>query len=361
MRHWYRIEAKTDDPSVAELFIYDDIGKSWWDDDTVTAVQFIHDLRALAAGVTTLNVRVNSLGGDPFDAFAIANALRDERMTKGRTVHVWIDGIAASAASVVIMAGDSIRIADNGLVMIHDPFTIGLGNATEFRKLADNLDTIRDSIVATYRWRSELSEEDLRQLMAEETWMDADEAIARGFATEKVEGVAATARFNGRALARLSVPEKYRTRARAVIPPAPARRIAAVATDVLRICRDAGCVDVAESLIVAQATLEEASARAAVEKHARDAETARVTEIRALCRAAKLTRLADGYVNARMPLADVKSHLTTITALLDDGIGHIDSTLEPDGAGRRSTPEIDVLAIYKERNRRPEDHRESRS
>lgn len=218
MRHWYSIQ-NTAEPAHAELLIYDTIGPSWSDDSAVTAKQFVQELQALPSSVTKISVRVNSPGGNPFDAVAIANALREQRTLKKRSVEMTIDGLAASAASIVIMAGSPIRIAKNALVMVHDPLSIGIGNSTDFRKIADDLDRVRDVIVATYRWNSSLSDEELRGLMRAETWMDADEAIAKGFATETTEAVTAQARFTASALSKFSIPDKHRRRAQSIFQP----------------------------------------------------------------------------------------------------------------------------------------------
>src|SRR5690606_18599525 len=123
-----------------------------------------------------------------------------------------IDGLAASAASIIAMAGQRVRMADNALLMIHNPWTVGIGNAAEMRKTAETLDTGRDTIIATYRWHATLDEKDIADLMDAETWMEADEAIGWGFATEKVEGLKAAASLRPQAIAKLEIPEKYRAR-----------------------------------------------------------------------------------------------------------------------------------------------------
>jgi ATP-dependent Clp protease protease subunit len=115
------------------------------------------------------------------------------------------------------MAGSKIHIADNALVMVHHPYTISVGNAAEMRKMADTLDQIAEAIIATYRWHSELSEDEIRQLMDAETWMDADTAIANGFATEKVEGLQVAASIDARAMAKFKVPAEFKARVDALL------------------------------------------------------------------------------------------------------------------------------------------------
>jgi len=196
MRQWYQMRAKEADATVAEVLIYDFIGD--WIDGMfgfgVTAKSFMDELAALPESTKVIRVHVNSPGGDVFSAVAIANALRDQRVSKGRRVEMVVDGLAASAASLIIMAGDSIQMADNGLVMVHDAWTVKQGNAKDLRAEADRLDQLRDAaIVPTYQWHVKLSAPAILELMAKETWMNADEAIALGFATEKVEGLRAAA------------------------------------------------------------------------------------------------------------------------------------------------------------------------
>jgi ATP-dependent protease ClpP protease subunit len=327
-RQWYRIVAQADS-DVTELFVFDSIGKSFWDDSTVTAKQFVADLAALPESVKTIRVRVNSPGGDVFDAVAIANALRAERTEKGRTVEMSIEGLAASAATIITMAGDPIRIVKNGLVMVHNPHGFVYGTAEDMRKIAGLLDKVRDTIVATYRWHSELDAEALVALMDETTWMTAEEAIEKGFATELVEdAVKATAQFRPAALVPLGeIPAKHRATVEAwtakpaePTPPSPAPEPPkpAAAKDVLARCRAANLLELAEPLIEAALPLDQVEARLAA-----------ATEIRALCITAKFPELAAGYIQAAAPAAVVRAHLTTLGAKFD--AIEIDGTLPPDG------------------------------
>ena len=133
-----------------ELLIYSDIGESFFY-DSVSAKSIKSQLDGMTGA---LSVRINSPGGDVFDGFAIYNLLAQY---EGQvTVH--IDGLAASAASVIAMAGDEIIMADNALMMIHDPWTISVGDSSEMRSTADLLDKIKGSIVTTYLSKSSLSE-----------------------------------------------------------------------------------------------------------------------------------------------------------------------------------------------------------
>ena len=168
-----------------ELLIYTDIGESFFY-DSVSAKSVKAQLDSMTGD---LSVRINSPGGDVFDGFAIFNML--DQYEGKVTVHV--DGLAASAASVVAMAGDEIVMADNALMMIHDPWTISVGDSTEMRTTADLLDKIKGSILTTYLSKSGLDEADIADKMAAETWFSADEAIEYGFATAKASEKASIA------------------------------------------------------------------------------------------------------------------------------------------------------------------------
>jgi ATP-dependent Clp protease, protease subunit len=357
-RQWFTFKNKAADESVAEIHILDVIGS--WDDDWiarnfgydmgVTARAFVEQLAALPEDVKAIHVHINSPGGDVQAGINIANALR-EQMSKGRTVETFIDGMAASIASVIAMAGSKVHIADNALFMIHDPWTIGIGNAGEMRKLADILDTMRDQAVATYRWHSELEPEAIAELMTAETWMDADEAIANGFATDKIEGLRAAASIDARGVAKLTVPDKFKDRVKGFVKPteeAPPAPVAAAAVEVMRLCREAGCMELAEGLVTAQATAETVKAEVAKAKAAKAAADARAKEINALCAHAKLPELATGYINGAMPMADIKGHLVTLTARLSST--EIDGGLAPDHTTHRSR--INTKDIYARLNGR---------
>ncbi len=349
-RQWYRFSNQASNPAVAEIYILDAIGS--WDDDWfarnfgldmgITARQFVEDLAALPSTVNTIHVHINSPGGDIQAGINITNALRQQQIAKGRTVETFVDGIAASIASVIAMAGSVVHMADNALMMLHDPYCGMIGNAGELRQQADVLDTMRDQIVATYRWHSDKPAEDLIAMMAAESWLNAEEAIAAGLATDVVTGLRAAASISRAASGALKVPEKYSARVLAFLAPAPATRTPAGAQDVLRICRVGEVLDLAESLIGEGLTLEEAQARVDTAKASRTASAERETVIRAAFASANLADLADGYVASGMPLATVKAHLVTLTARLH--AGEIESNLPPSHG--RAKVAIDVMGFY---------------
>ena len=164
-----------------EILLYGPIASSRsWFNDTVTPQEFARDLESLNGKDVT--VRINSGGGDVFAAHAIHNQLV---AYKGR-VTVIIDGLAASAATIVAMAGQKIIMPSNSMMMIHNP-AIGMDDyytAEDLQKYVDALTAIKGSIVAAYKKRCKLSSEDLEILMDAETWMGAQECLDKGFADE---------------------------------------------------------------------------------------------------------------------------------------------------------------------------------
>jgi ATP-dependent Clp protease, protease subunit len=171
------IRMKADD--VAEMLIYSVIGEDFFGEG-VTAKAFRDQLKTIKA--KTLNLRINSPGGNVFEAAAILAALDD---WKGR-IEVDVDGLAASAASVVAMSGDRVRMASNAMMMIHDPYTSVRGSAEEMRSTAEVLDKVKGQIIATYQRRSKRSEGELSAMMSAETWLVGKDAVDAGLADEVV-------------------------------------------------------------------------------------------------------------------------------------------------------------------------------
>lgn len=170
---FWNFKSQTND-DVAELSVYGDIGE-WLD---VDSREFTSQLKGITA--KRLNVRINSGGGSVFTAQAILSSLRRH----SAEVVVYIDGLAASAASVIAMAGDRVIMPANAMMMIHNPWTGTYGEAKDMRKMADTLDSVRDSIVAAYREKTGLEDSAIIELMDAETWMTGEEAVANGFADE---------------------------------------------------------------------------------------------------------------------------------------------------------------------------------
>ncbi len=159
----------------AEILLYDEI--SWWG---ITAEAFKRELDAITVG--TINLRINSPGGDVFDALAIYNAVREHPAR----VITHIDGVAASMASVVALAGDEVRMAENAFLMIHDPWALVIGNSTDLRQEADLLDKVAGSLHMAYEQKTGKSRSDIDAWMKAETWFTGEEARAAGFVDEVI-------------------------------------------------------------------------------------------------------------------------------------------------------------------------------
>lgn len=181
MSRWYEIRNSAAAES-AEIFIYDEIGGFG-----VGAQAFIADLKPLAG--RHLHVRINSPGGDVVEGNTIFNALT--RHKGGVTIH--IDGLAASMASVIAMAGAPVIMADNALLMIHNPWTVGSGDSKDLRKAADVLEKIQENIVSSYEKKTGLERAEIQRMMDEETWLNATQAVEAGFADLVEEGLPAAA------------------------------------------------------------------------------------------------------------------------------------------------------------------------
>ena len=159
------------------LFLNGTIAEESWFDDDVTPELFKEELNA---GTGNITVWINSPGGDCVAAAQIYNMLMDY---KG-DVTVKIDGIAASAASVIAMAGTKVLMSPVSMMMIHNPATIAFGDKTEMNKAIEMLDAVKDSIMNAYEIKTGMSRAKISHLMDAETWMDAHKALELGFADE---------------------------------------------------------------------------------------------------------------------------------------------------------------------------------
>jgi ATP-dependent Clp protease, proteolytic subunit ClpP len=184
-RFWNWIPPETTNPDTQEdvrvLRINGAIAEESWLDDDVTPAVFESELNAGSGPVT---VWLNSPGGDVVAAARIYNMLLDYP----GTVTVNIDGIAASAASVIAMAASHVAMSPVSMLMIHNPATLAMGDKTELSRALDMLESVKDSIINAYQLKTGLSRAKLSKLMDAETWMDATAAIELGFADELLTG-----------------------------------------------------------------------------------------------------------------------------------------------------------------------------
>ena len=172
---WLQVRnAAPDDSGPAEILIYGEIGADWFGNSGVGAEAFVEELRAIPAA-REIVVGIHSPGGSVWDGLAIYNQLRSRQAR----VTVRIDGVAASIASVIAMAGKRIVMAPASRLMIHNPYAMALGGAPALRKAADELDRVGELLASIYCERTGCSREDVLAWMSAETWFNANEEIGR--------------------------------------------------------------------------------------------------------------------------------------------------------------------------------------
>jgi len=176
-RKWYSIKNEDKLGRFAEVMVYDEIGFFG-----VSASDFANDLSNL--DVDEVVLRINSPGGEVFDGIAIYNSLKKHKAK----VNVKVEGLAASIASVIAMAGDTIEIDSSAMMMIHEGHSLSVGNAEDMRKQAELLDKVSETIAGIYAERAGGTPKEWRARMQAETWYDATEAVASGLA-DSVHGV----------------------------------------------------------------------------------------------------------------------------------------------------------------------------
>jgi ATP-dependent Clp endopeptidase proteolytic subunit ClpP len=186
--NWYKIVNKSDK---AEIWIYEEIGQDFWTGGGVTAKNFQKELSAITA--KQIDLHINSPGGAVFDGVAIYNLIKQHPAN----VTTYIDGIAASIASVIALAGDKVVMAENALYMMHNPSGMVMGTASDMRSLADVLDKIRGTMTGVYAAKSGRADDEISALLDAETWMTAAEAKEFGFVDEIADemDLAACAKF----------------------------------------------------------------------------------------------------------------------------------------------------------------------
>lgn len=183
---FWNLSADEMKPTVLNMYVYGQIktSSSWWDgseDDVVTS-RFIKDLRSHPEA-ETINVYINSPGGEVFAAASIMRQLKSH----SAHVNVFIDGIAASAATVIAMGGDTIHMSKSSLMMIHNPLTGARGDVSVMQKAIEVLNKVKNTIVATYKEKTGLDDAVLSEIMDKETWLEASEALEYGFIDKIIE------------------------------------------------------------------------------------------------------------------------------------------------------------------------------
>lgn len=297
MQTWYNLKADAGKTPV--LSIFDDIGAYG-----VSAKNFLNDLRSVTGAEVA--VEINSPGGDFFAGLAIYNGLR----ASGKKITVKVLGLAASAASLVAMAGDTIEMAENSFLMVHKTLAHMFANADDMRETAELLDKFDAGLVSIYAKRTGKSAEEIAALLESETWMGAQEAFDAGFATAVIPALAIKASFDEHRL-----PENVRLAFKAQAPveaPAPVFG-ETLASQAQAIANAAGLGQYAAmwGADPALRNTEQVTARA---------ELAR--EVQALCVLAKRPEMADKFIKAATPLQGVRAE---IFAALEADYEHVDT------------------------------------
>lgn len=324
---WYALQASGEaSERVIEVFVYGEIG-TWG----ITANQFVQDLRAMDDGTSSVIAAFNSIGGDLFDGLAMHNALSrlGERCT-GR-----IDALAASAASVAVCGAHRVVIASNAMLMIHNPWTYAAGDAEDFRKVADVLDQTMEAIIAAYKAKApDIDEVELRRLVAAETWLTANEAVALGLADEVGDGVKVKACLGQGAvlqryqhapaelLAQLDAPEEPDpdNELEDMPPPPPVVDSTKLALMITQRCAEAGISNLVAPLLSSTKLESEEIVQAGL---------TRAKAVNDLCVAARLPEFSAEYVAAGLDAAAVRARL--FDKIVSSGKGfEIDNSLPLD-------------------------------
>lgn len=305
LKTWF--EMKSAGNSTAEISIYDEIG-AWG----VTAKDFITEFKALSADNITLFV--NSPGGSVFDALAIYNTISK----CGKKVTAKVMGVAASAASFIVMAADHIEMPENSFLMIHNPMGMNFGNADDMREMAEVLDKMAASLTNVYVARSGQPVEKVKELLDAETWLTADEAKELGFCDEVTANMKLAACFE---IDRL--PENIQGAFKAIEQPEPPVEnepeiepentpeaepaAVAFADQVNAKMENAGFSAYASLFALNYSDMEQV-----------EAAIAETREIVALCNVAGKQDAADAFIRARASVADVRASLLDSLAAMDE-------------------------------------------
>jgi len=234
MKKWFEIKSKTDK---SEIWIYEEIGENWWDGSGITAKGFQKELSAIKS--SQIDLHINSPGGLVFDGITIHNLLKQHPAN----VTTYIDGLAASIASVIALAGNRVVMAENALFMIHKASGAVFGNSDDMRDFAEKLDKVNVSIATTYMGKTGKKDDEIDEMMKNETWLTAKEALEAGFIDE-ISGEAdmsACVKF---------VPVMQKAKFQRIPENISAKKEKPDARTIERILRDGGCSEgMAKSII----------------------------------------------------------------------------------------------------------------
>ena len=338
---WYDVKAAAAGKP-ATISIFDDIGM--WG---ITAKDFIASFRQIAENDVVLEL--NTPGGSVFDALAMFNAMK----SSGKNITVKVMGIAASAGSYLAMVGNKIVMPENTFMMVHNPLNAIYGNAAEMREMADVLDKIGNSLTATYVARTGKSDEEVRALLANDTYMTAAECLEHGFCDEVTPAVTATAKFEHehmpahiQALFKAVEPDPTEQEAfdedEPVADPVAEPEVIAFADQVLTLATDAGYSDFAPLMVLDPklSTVDLVKSR-----------LADMREIRALCEVAKQPDLFPKLISSGASIADTRTALCDALAN-SDGKTSVNTTQPSSekpiiGTCQSAVKTADILAKYR--------------
>jgi ATP-dependent Clp protease protease subunit len=302
-----------------EIRIFNDIG-----DFGVTAMDFANELDAIGK-VSTLNVSISSNGGDVAQGFAIYNMLERHKAHKVVTV----EGLAASMASVIAMAGDEVRMPSNAMMMIHNPWGVTMGEADQMISFGEALQTMQDNIVDAYVARTGMDKTEVEAMMARETWLSAKKAVELGFADTVENSLQIAAAFDLRKFKH--VPKGFADTNKRISNMSKAKNAPAVEES-----------DDGETTAKTPAQI-----RAEVLAHSR--------EVRSLCNLAGLPKLAEAFIDKDLSLSEVIVALDAEKAKAakggkdkggKDDDGEINAHNNGRGENHKPAAEIDPRAIY---------------
>lgn len=299
MKNWYTITNKA---GAAEISIFGPIGNTW-DGEGVTAAKFIKDFKAIKADDVTLTI--NSPGGSLFDGLAIYTALA----SSGKNITAKVMGLAASAASVILMAAKRIEMPKNTHQMAHKASGGVYGTAEEMREMADVVDSLDKSIIATYAARSGKPEDEIKNLLDKgDLWLTADQAVEMGFADAATELVKVTAEFD---MAELPDAVRASLQPEPVAPPAPVPVAApvALAVHIEAAAAAAGLGEFSAVFALDPKVTDQATAKAAIEA---------ALEIREFARVANQADRADPLIRARKTPDEARAILMANEAAVDE-------------------------------------------
>lgn len=294
-KQWFTITAAAKPAAPLEASIFEEINPFYG----VTAKQFLADIKAKRGDSRELNLAINSPGGEVFEGLAIYNGLK----MSGLTINVTIMGIAASIASVIAMAGDTISMPANSMMMVHNSRGGARGTAEDHREFADILDKIDNSIVGIYIARTGKLEADVRAMLAQDTFLSAQEALDFGLATAITDKVAVTALFEV---------DQFDAKVKALFEPAkPAAESGVSLAVITGLATQAGVGEYAAAWAIDATLTDVTLVVGAIE---------RAVETKALCAALGDPESAAAHITANASLATVRGALALARADASDAL-----------------------------------------